>query len=1766
MRCNRFLNTQRRLLPVLISSFLVLSSTPFIPPTRADREAKVISVPLYPSTPGGELLELFPTGTSGTELTGGPEVSRAVTAGTPQLTSLAGRVTSGSVGNANGALQKQQGRQGNGIGYGDGVNGVTPVPPVLVERGGPGADGSFSTNPPPTRSGAPGKDLPNLDTLRQSKPEAPRAKALSRFQPKVMCADCDGGGGGGGFPTGDPNFSNARHLPGNETGAVGVDLGSRNFNWSTNLLSLPGRAGLDLNLNLTYNSLVWTKDGSYIKFNGDDGSPAPGFKLGLPTVQQRFLNPTLSVYSYMLVSPSGARVELRQIGATSTYESEDGSYTQLIDNSTSLVVRSSDGTQLTFVPMNDVTLHGYRCTQVKDRNGNYISANYDASNGHLLSITDTLGRVISFVYDTNNNLKEITQSWAGNTHIWARFYYTEVWMAPNFGGGLIVNGRNNALQTVLDRVNLHDGSAYTFEYNTAFGQVKKINHLSAATQVLSYTSYNMDASAGQTDCPRFTERRDWADDWNGENETVTTYAVAGDNSWSKVTAPDGTIYKEFFATTGWMSGLTTETKFFANAAAETANTPLKRTTMAWTQDNTGLSYQKNPRPTEVNIYDSANNRRRSTIDYTTFTLPSGASCSLLSDVKEYQSDGVTELRRRHTDYRNDSIFLERRIIGLRGAEYLYEGSTVRAKTFYDYDWPQWSEHLLATPAAAVQHDAANFGAGTAAGRGNLVLMHRWDASDPDNYSKTIENKWGYWTTGAVAFSRDQEHLHQTNISYSDAFSDSVNRNTFAYPTAVTDAENSSTTSQYDFDHGGVKRITTPAPNGGSAPYQSYLYDSAGRLERVTRSVDNSFRRWVYPTDMLSVLTFASILDGTAPESSGEAYGVQVLDGAGRVRYMAAELPGSTGGYSSVHVVYDNVGRVTEQSKPTETNGGLAPTGDDSVWYYTLQAYDALSRPTVTTNSDGTTRENTYSGCGCAGGEVVTVRDEAGRRKRMTMDVVGRLKKTEELDYDQNVYSTTDYVYNVRDQLTSITQQNDRVRTFEYDGFGRLARRITPEQGETNYTYFRDDTVQTITDARGATMTFSYNRRHQVLAIDYGAPSGVAATPNVTFQYDAAGNRTRMDDGPGVINYVYDQASRLTSETRAFDGLGSYALSYQYNLGDQVKQFTNQSGAVVNYNHDEIGRVSSVTGSGYAGGSNYLSSLSYRAFGAAKQINYGNGKQLSLSYNNRMMLTQWNVPGVLGYSYSYNNYLENNTGRVTFATNLTNGASADATLDRSWYYDHVGRLDVAYTGSEARATIGTDTWGHPDGPYAHDYNYDVWGNLTSRAGWGGWNAQYTATFNNKNQMLTNSGNSFGFTYDAAGNNTYDGGPTFTYDALGKQVSATWESLQQSYDGDGLRAKKVQNGAAVYYLRSSVLGGQVVAELDASGGWFRGYVYLGGQLVAVQQAGVTWVHQDPVTKGQRITNGSGNLVSTIELDPFGGDTARSNNASFQSHHFTTYERDTVGGMDEAMARRYHGWWSRFSQPDPYDGSYSLGDPQSLNRYSYVQSDPANFTDPSGLNECLDSQGNWDEGKCGPRIIVDPITTSTWAQGAWGALLDLYFGGRHQPFIQPEPAVGPRLPVDLIVVPQEPNDPDSNAVNTALGVCSTGASIGQYSTVNPAGTAWRGANGQWYRMGWGGNRYTGARSSAIGKASDLGVLSRTTGTVGAGFAFYQSSQSFRQGDYDQGARRVWDAGFGIAGAFGGPVGAAASGAWFGMSTFFDAYPEAARMCKCDAQCRRK
>ena len=1001
------------------------------------------------------------------------------------------------------------------------------------------------------------------------------------------------------------------------------------------------------------------------------------------------------------------------------------------------------------------------------------------------------------------------------------------------------------------------------------------------------------------------------------------------------TAPDGTIYKQYSSVSGWNSGLPQLSEVWSGGGKK------KWTSIAWTQDNTSLTYPQNPRVAETNIYDESGNRRRTTIEY-------NAGYSLPTHIREYSGAyGQNYLRLTAIGYKGDAVYLDRRIIGLPYEQVVYDGPTgnLVSRSVFHYDW---ADPYFSSQTPSTNYDVTGYPATFIVGRGNLVAVRRYDASNSTTAYDESQAIWtqlnGYNMAGSTVWAQDASG-HRTNVSYSDSFSDTAKNtlNTLAYPTQVTDPEGYSSTVEYNYDFGAVTRTHAPTSGtGGSITYvdEVRLYDAYGRLERATNQTNNAYARFVYESNSNYVHTYQTVIDLT---QANEFHSWQVRDGAGRVRAVAADHPGSTGGFTGQYTVYDQMGRTVQQSNPTEIDGGWVPSGDDPSWRATYLDYDWQGRPKQTTNTDGTTKVVSYGGCGCAGGEVTTIQDEHGRQRRMTKDTLGRLATVEELNWSGSVYATTNYAYNARDQITE-SNQAGQIRSFGYDGHGRLQTRTTPEQGTTTYSYNADDTINVMTDARGVTSTFGYNPRHLVTSIAYGAAAGVSTTANVSFGYDAAGHRTSMSDGMGSASYGYNNLGQMTSEVRTFSGLDSYTLSYSYNLAGELGSLTDQWAGTVNYAYDKAGRATSVSASGGMNPPTYASNLKYRAFGAIKGMSYGNGKSLSTAYDIRMRPTKWDVTGVQGYNYSYDN-LNERTGRVTYAQNIQ-----DPTLDRSYEYDQVGRLAISHSGAEARAHVVNGQWGTQDGPYSQGYDYDVWGNVTRKYGWGGevqggspsasTDITYSYTGNRRN----------GFSYDAAGNLTNDLGQTFTYDATGQQTSASYSgySLLQSYDGNGLRVKKNDNGTVTYYLRSSVLGGQVVAEIGGTGTLQRSYVYLGGKVVALKQSNsYYWIHEDPVTKSKRVVDRYGAVVSTVEMDPWGADTSRSSNAAFQPKKFTSYDRDS-NGTDEAMFRRYNRWQSRFDQPDPYDGSYSLANPQSFNRYAYVQGDPVNFVDPTGLTD--------------------------------------------------------------------------------------------------------------------------------------------------------------------------------------------------------------------------
>ena len=361
------------------------------------------------------------------------------------------------------------------------------------------------------------------------------------------------------------------------------------------------------------------------------------------------------------------------------------------------------------------------------------------------ALADTLGRVINFNYDGNANLISLTQAWNGQpAHQWVSFGWSTRTMQASFTSGLVVGTANGALLPVLTQVALNDTSYFTFDYTNAL-QVSVIRNYFGAVE-RNATSFTYETPAG--DVPRLLDSRVSARNWTGVNgvpaQVITSYSVAGDGA-CVLTAPDGTIYKEYYGA-GWQKGLTTLSEVWSGGVRQ------KWTTTAWTQDNTAVGYELNPRVVETNVYDAGGNRRRTVIGYGAY-----AQWGLPYTVQEYAADGVTELRQTVTDYVLSQAYLDRRLIGLVSQVQLKNGASYESKLTYGYDD---AARLQATPAAATQHDPAYNTSFTA--RGNVTAVSRWDVTDINNAAKKLTSYTNYYITGTPVSTTDAAG-HQSSV-------------------------------------------------------------------------------------------------------------------------------------------------------------------------------------------------------------------------------------------------------------------------------------------------------------------------------------------------------------------------------------------------------------------------------------------------------------------------------------------------------------------------------------------------------------------------------------------------------------------------------------------------------------------------------------------------------------------------------------------------------------------------------------------------------------------------------------------------------------------------------------------------------------------------------------------------------------------------------------------------------------------------------------------
>ena len=254
------------------------------------------------------------------------------------------------------------------------------------------------------------------------------------------------------------------------------------------------------------------------------------------------------------------------------------------------------------------------------------------------------------------------------------------------------------------------------------------------------------------------------------------------------------------------------------------------------------------------------------------------------------------------------------------------------------------------------------------------------------------------------------------------------------------------------------------------------------------------------------------------------------------------------------------------------------------------------------------------------------------------------------------------------------------------------------------------------------------------------------------------------------------------------------------------------------------------------------------------------------------------------------------------------------------------------------------------PTGESFAYDTIGNMTSKAG----AALDYGTTTPKHAVKSHGTTTY--SYDANGSLTAKGTQTIKYDPEQRPILVQdGTSIHRAaYDGDGVRRKRDDSNGTVHYL-----GGyerKLAAGSNSSDTVTKYYSASLGALsrsVAFRRGGTLhWAGTDHLGGTIRVLDGSFTALDGMRYKPYGED--RDTGSSLNTDRkFTGQTEDETAGLYWYASRAYDPEIGRFVSPDPIVPE--PGNPQSLNRYSYVYNNPLGYVDPTGRTP---RDGEWDE----------------------------------------------------------------------------------------------------------------------------------------------------------------------------------------------------------------
>jgi RHS repeat-associated protein len=501
--------------------------------------------------------------------------------------------------------------------------------------------------------------------------------------------------------------------------------------------------------------------------------------------------------------------------------------------------------------------------------------------------------------------------------------------------------------------------------------------------------------------------------------------------------------------------------------------------------------------------------------------------------------------------------------------------------------------------------------------------------------------------------------------------------------------------------------------------------------------------------------------------------------------------------------------------------------------------------------------------------------------------------------------------------------------------------ILPSGRTYGFAHDNNGNVTSITMPSGSVHTLGYNKVN--LDNSYVPPNN--PTYATSYNLDREWVRSQLPSGR-AIDGGYDNGGRLRDVTYPEAGV---TLSYFDNT-DRVGTLTRTSATdnqAIAFSYDGF-LTTRVAYSGVANGEyRYSFDNNFWVTGVALDNVW-----TTFSRDNDGLLTRYgpftitrNGPAgapsaltdnVLNVSYTYDSF-----GRPWVRTHTVAGQQV---YQLTLAYDNVGRISTkteAVAGASHVFGYTYDVDGQlfevrKDGLLIEQYGYDNNANRTSTL-------STTATYDAQDRLIQQGGLSY--TFDDDGYLTTRGSDTFAYSARGELLSATvgGQTITYHSDGIGRRIGKTDASGVTQYLYGNPGNPfQVTASRDAVGVLTTYFYDTAGNLFALESSGQRYyVATDHLGTPKSVTDAVGAVVKAVEYDAWGVKTSDSNPAFDLPVAFAGGIADGITGLVRFGFRDYEPGTGRWLARDPifFDGDQA-------NLFSYLENDPVDFIDPSGL----------------------------------------------------------------------------------------------------------------------------------------------------------------------------------------------------------------------------